>query len=305
MDLLTTVFYLVMIILTIAVIADIYSLKNRYGYKFLHYYLVYIATFYAYTLVTLSMKIWAFQFFAENDFIIVAFMITLVIPVLLAALCYLFLFFQKTLNRTPSRSQLIFIILYQFIIFSSMALSVFEAAMIIVAGALYVSFITAIVIYFFITSLKTDDQIIKKFTLPLSALFLVIFPITLIFLEFSHSIFTLFQKPSMGYILIALILFSINIPPLLYLHITLKKNHAILDTVYSDGLHSPLDLSFLKLTSREQEIAELVVLGKTNNEIGDILYISEKTVKNNISSIYRKTGVKNRVQLTRIAQKGN
>jgi DNA-binding CsgD family transcriptional regulator len=56
-------------------------------------------------------------------------------------------------------------------------------------------------------------------------------------------------------------------------------------------------VSLFKLTKREREIMGFIVQGMRNDEIATALYISVQTVKNNISAIYRKTGVKNRVQL--------
>lgn len=50
------------------------------------------------------------------------------------------------------------------------------------------------------------------------------------------------------------------------------------------------------LSEREMEILHYVVLGSSNREIGNSLFISEKTVKNHLSSIYRKLGVDDRTQ---------
>jgi len=49
------------------------------------------------------------------------------------------------------------------------------------------------------------------------------------------------------------------------------------------------------LTSREIEILELICLGKTNSEIGDILSISSHTVSGYVSHIFLKLGVFDRV----------
>lgn len=49
-------------------------------------------------------------------------------------------------------------------------------------------------------------------------------------------------------------------------------------------------------TKREYEILQLLVDGKSNLEIAEILNISEKTVKNHISNIFRKINVKDRTQ---------
>lgn len=50
------------------------------------------------------------------------------------------------------------------------------------------------------------------------------------------------------------------------------------------------------LSNREYEILKLIANGYNNNEIGKILYISEKTVKNHITNMFKKLEVKDRVQ---------
>jgi DNA-binding NarL/FixJ family response regulator len=51
------------------------------------------------------------------------------------------------------------------------------------------------------------------------------------------------------------------------------------------------------LSSREWEVIELVCDGFTNKEIEDKIFVSLATVKDYLHKIFRKTGVKNRVQL--------
>ncbi len=51
------------------------------------------------------------------------------------------------------------------------------------------------------------------------------------------------------------------------------------------------------LSQREKEVLELLLQGKQRNEIATILYISENTVKKNISSIYTKLNVSSRNEL--------
>ncbi len=50
------------------------------------------------------------------------------------------------------------------------------------------------------------------------------------------------------------------------------------------------------LTKREEEVFSLLVQNKTTKEIGNILSISEKTVRNHISNAMQKLGVKGRAQ---------
>lgn len=52
-----------------------------------------------------------------------------------------------------------------------------------------------------------------------------------------------------------------------------------------------------RLTKREREIVDLLVLGKSNKEIASVLYISVHTVKANLEHIYEKLGIYNRVIL--------
>ncbi|MGS0682960.1 response regulator transcription factor [Shewanella sp. 125m-7] len=60
--------------------------------------------------------------------------------------------------------------------------------------------------------------------------------------------------------------------------------------------------SFDVLTTREKTIIQLVSSGARNKEIASKLNISEHTVKAHISSIFRKTQARNRVELLRWAQ---
>lgn len=63
----------------------------------------------------------------------------------------------------------------------------------------------------------------------------------------------------------------------------------------------PENLSRLKdkynLSPREQEIISLVLYGNSNREIAHQVYISLETVKKHIYNVYKKIGVKNRLQL--------
>ena len=51
------------------------------------------------------------------------------------------------------------------------------------------------------------------------------------------------------------------------------------------------------ISPREQEVVRLVLEGRSNQEIGEKLFISLSTVKTHVSNIYLKLGVKNRIEL--------
>lgn len=55
----------------------------------------------------------------------------------------------------------------------------------------------------------------------------------------------------------------------------------------------------LGLTPREKEIINLLLLGKSNKEIGEKLFVSIRTVEAHIYNIYRKCSVKNKLELAR------
>ena len=60
------------------------------------------------------------------------------------------------------------------------------------------------------------------------------------------------------------------------------------------------------LTKREKPVFNLLIQNKTTKEIANILFISEKTVRNHISNAMQKLGVKGRagavVELIRLGE---
>jgi two-component system response regulator NreC len=67
--------------------------------------------------------------------------------------------------------------------------------------------------------------------------------------------------------------------------------------------HSVGSDSFLRLSSREAQILTLIARGYGNKEIGELLYISVKTVESYKSKIMNKLGLKTRAELVEYALK--
>lgn len=63
------------------------------------------------------------------------------------------------------------------------------------------------------------------------------------------------------------------------------------------------DPRLTELTARELDICRLLAEGRNNKEISETLYISEGTVKNNITRILDKLGIRDRTQLALFAVK--
>jgi DNA-binding NarL/FixJ family response regulator len=71
-----------------------------------------------------------------------------------------------------------------------------------------------------------------------------------------------------------------------------------LRTGASAGASTPRPLTVL--TQREREVAELVAAGLRDSEVATRMYLSPFTVKGYVKSIYRKLGLRSRVELTRV-----
>ena len=80
---------------------------------------------------------------------------------------------------------------------------------------------------------------------------------------------------------------------------------------FTDGLRKVLDYGFYfppevtapappppsqHLTDREEEVVRALALGKVNKQLADMLGVSESTFKTHLRAIYRKLGVRTRIQ---------
>lgn len=76
---------------------------------------------------------------------------------------------------------------------------------------------------------------------------------------------------------------------------------AVTERVLDQVRRSPAfgrDEKLARLTPREEEVLSLVAAGKTNRQIADAVYLSEKTVKNHVSTILGKLEVARRAEAT-------
>jgi DNA-binding NarL/FixJ family response regulator len=69
----------------------------------------------------------------------------------------------------------------------------------------------------------------------------------------------------------------------------------------SDGSGAPA--AEIMLSPRELEVLDCLVMGHSNKEIGEALFITEQTVKNHMTSVLRKLEVQDRVQAVLYAVK--
>ena len=86
------------------------------------------------------------------------------------------------------------------------------------------------------------------------------------------------------------------VPPMLAASLLLEMREA---RSQQKQATSPLD----ELTPRERQILEGLAAGLSNKEIGEQLFLSEKTVKHYMTNILQKLQVRNRVEAALLAQK--
>jgi DNA-binding NarL/FixJ family response regulator len=71
-----------------------------------------------------------------------------------------------------------------------------------------------------------------------------------------------------------------------------------------DGAQAARDpAAALNVTPREIDVLRLLADGRTNRQIGEALFISEKTASVHVTNLLRKLGVPNRVEAAAIAQR--
>lgn len=98
----------------------------------------------------------------------------------------------------------------------------------------------------------------------------------------------------------------LNCRPLLYellIYMILTQLAAYVDSDETESKRHEENVSFeilkaeYQLTQREMDIAKLILLGHSNKEIGNNLFISENTVKKHVYNLFKKLEVENREQL--------
>jgi DNA-binding CsgD family transcriptional regulator len=66
---------------------------------------------------------------------------------------------------------------------------------------------------------------------------------------------------------------------------------------------TPERSSVARLTRREAEILRLVAEGNSNSDVARLLWITDHTVKFHLANIYRKLGIRNRIEASQWASK--
>ena len=75
-----------------------------------------------------------------------------------------------------------------------------------------------------------------------------------------------------------------------------EKTSSSSQFINNTSVYSDIKDETFQLTRRELEVLQMIAKGKSNFEIAEELYLSEKTVKNHLTNIFRKIEVSDRTQ---------
>ncbi|MBU8891193.1 MAG: helix-turn-helix transcriptional regulator [Bacteroidales bacterium] len=157
-----------------------------------------------------------------------------------------------------------------------------------------IELVTLIIVFanYFIFSKNLKDKHKLRFIKFFALVNVLLYAISVVFLLKGEKDFLFISGYTMLY-------FFKDIIPLLILNRYLNKNYVHPVNIVSGDTRESFIEKF-SISKRETEIVNEIILGRSNKEISDRLFISLQTVKDHIHNIYLKTGIKNRVQLTNL-----
>ncbi len=173
----------------------------------------------------------------------------------------------------------------------------FPRALTLPFSALKIGTVLFAVIYLLVQGVKTDDRLKRHYFRGIAWTYLAGF---LLFQLSVSGLFRIFRFPAPDYI-IAFFQIGYHFPVLIVLSRFLNRQ-AVTRPPLSPQVNLAKLLSGFNISQREAEIIGLILRGLSNKEIGDNLFISLETVKKHVSNIYKKLGVKNRLQMSFLIQ---
>lgn len=299
------VFYSTLMILAFVSVVWAYHLQKRYPFKYLLDFFYYLIAIYFYWFVIIALPDLLLAIMRED---LVVRSVTLYwIFVLFSLPCFFIglyffvsLFVHLRRDRMPRWITLAYLVAaFTFAIGLGIALRLsIEQTDHDVVGNFYLVLRTfalcvrlIVVAYAFLGAVKSSDKDQKRLIQTLSVYYFIGF-------AFYSVLFHYIPLPMhIRFYLSPLIYVFLNIPPLFFLGKFTRrifKNRLLTHNEKVDfkGIFDKYGLS-----KREQEIFVLMLEGKSNKEIGEILFISIKTVKNHIYNIFQKLGVNSRIKL--------
>lgn len=305
------VLYLLLLGLAVGGSVWSYRLGRRRRLPFLRTYHLFILLSFAYAVMNFIGEVFAPAIVAGPvESIIRAYLIVdlVTIPLLGGLFFLLFLWIVLLLGRrVPPALRLAFgavetvflaVFVTAFVSYFSRGVSILSYWEIIVLDGIIGILLVAAVLVLLFAAPAADDPDRRRLARGLGIAYAVSWAILVFFLAMPRTLLGL--RPEMANAVPAGLVFLFNFPALIYLQTALRSLAPRRAEISAEAQ----GLAELGRTSgiseREKEIARLVASGLGNREIGKRLFISSKTVKNHLTSIYAKTGARNRVQLANL-----
>lgn len=283
-----------------------YKAGKKYGFPFLHYYYIYLIFFLACGFIKFIGSVFVLESFSDRieESIVATQLALLIFPIFAMALYTMLHWISRLSEKTIPPWLKIGYWAVQSSLFAYMVLtktvkpgdqSATSDRILSLSDNAQMIILVAIILLMFIPARRMRKKIKKQFIKSLGFIYLISFAVLEGHQELSDRFLA---QDLLLYLAIAGgLYFCVNIPALIYILAFLRHHH-------KDLIEQPLSEDEMgkfciahDITPREKEIIESIVIGKSNKEIGKSLHISVQTVKNINYNLYKKIGIKNRIQL--------
>lgn len=310
-----TIFFIVLASLfKVMVIFQLFQYYRKYGYRYLRIYAyIFLIGIFA-TLLILANNYIFTNMYVRNKSIPAVNIESIYRALSMCCKLFLILLFillvRELLQKTTSSlfktiylviTGVIFVGIAAVMVYSMVKVTVIPVVWTtVVISFLYVFIILGIAIYLFFSAWKMEDQGKRKAVCIFALIYIVWRGVSLILAGFH-----LFSNMSSNIMLIFSSSYSVVMCTVILIYIDrfIQLYHGTLDTPLQNGQRMEILFEKFHISKREQDVVRLICAGKTNKEIEADLYISLQTVKDHVSSIFKKTGVRNRVQLVNLFNK--
>jgi DNA-binding CsgD family transcriptional regulator len=298
--------YFFLILLVFCQLRIAYKSEKKYQLQFLKYFQTYLIFFFIYGFIKYIGLVCMFEFFPGIlDEAALTFLVAILIfPFFSITLFIMILWIRNLAGKKISILLIIVFWTIQLVLFLFMIFDFVIKKKILTAYSVKswlpihiaeVIILSAIIVQLFFLKKDLKIKIKAQFLKNLGWILVLSFAIFEIYQNLSDSF--LGSLPSLNYAVISSLYFCINMPALIYIHFFLSNHsHEMIDQDLTINEMNQFSKAY-NITPREKEIIELIISGKSNQEIGKCLFISIQTVKNINYNIYKKTNIKNRIQL--------
>lgn len=283
-----------------------FKAEKKYRFPFFIHYRTYLIFFFSYGFIKYIGYIFVIQFFSDRaDETIMITQLALLIFPFFALTLYSMLLWIRNLAETTTSALLKIIywglqgFLFAFMVFNKIInpgdqLATSERLWSTIHAAEAI-ILFAIIIQLLFLAKKVKNKKKRQFIKSFGLIYLISFAI---FEAYQQTGNLYFKEDPLAYFIVAGgLYFCVNLPALFYIHHFMSHHHQEMVEHPLSGDEMNHFCNAYSITPREKEVIESILMGKSNKEIGKSLFVSIQTVKNINYNLYKKIGIKNRMQL--------